>query len=104
MALARQLTGDYSWIVTVAPSTNAARDGMASNPEGYAYDVSVVVFYKRPLTDTEVSAYSQFGANTRNASAMGMNERVVKASVFSTGLNGGELLLTDWPDVLDANN
>jgi hypothetical protein len=102
--LARQWTGDYSWIVTVAPTTNAARDGMATNPEGYAYDVSVVVFYKRPLPDTQESAWAQFGANPRNPSAMGMNERVVKAVVQSTGLNGGELLLTDWPDVTDANN
>ena len=47
--LARQWTGDYSWIVTVVPTTNAARDGMARNPEGFAYDVSVVVFYKRVL-------------------------------------------------------
>ena len=30
--LARQWTGDYSWMVTVAPTTNAARDGMARNP------------------------------------------------------------------------
>jgi hypothetical protein len=35
---------------------------------------------------------------------MGMNERVVKASVVSSGLNGGELLLTDWADLVNANN
>ena len=46
-----QWTGDYSWIVSVVPTTNAARDGMARNPEGFAYDVSVVVFYKRVLPD-----------------------------------------------------
>ncbi len=45
--LARQWNGDYSWIVSVVPTTNAARDGMAHGPEGFAYDVSVVVFYKR---------------------------------------------------------
>ena len=50
--LARKWTGDYSWIVTVVPTTNAARDGMARNPEGFAYDVSVVVFYKRVLPDS----------------------------------------------------
>jgi hypothetical protein len=33
---------------------------------------------------------------------MGANEKMVKASVLSTGLNGGELLLTDWNDYVDA--
>ncbi len=32
--LARQWTGDYSWIVSVVPSTNAARDGMAPIQRG----------------------------------------------------------------------
>ena len=31
--LARKWTGDYSWIVTVVPTTNAARDGMATIPK-----------------------------------------------------------------------
>jgi hypothetical protein len=50
--LARQWTGDYSWLVTVVPTTNAALEGIARNPEGFAYDVSVVVFYKRVLPRT----------------------------------------------------
>jgi hypothetical protein len=50
--LARQWVGDYSWIVTVVPTSRTARDGMARNPESYAYDVSVVVFYKRVLPST----------------------------------------------------
>ena len=35
--LARKWTGDYSWIATVVPTTNAARNGMARNPEGFDY-------------------------------------------------------------------
>ena len=49
--LARQWSGDYSWIVTVVPTTTAARKGLARNPEAFAYDVSVVVFYKRTLPE-----------------------------------------------------
>ncbi len=52
---------------------------MARNPEGFAYDVSVVVFYKRVLPSQVANAAS--------------NERAVSAKVISTGLNGGELLL-----------
>jgi len=105
--LARQWTGDYSWIVTVAPTTNAARDGMARNPEGFAYDVSVVVFYKRVLPDSADDVYPILGTNnSQYLSAMSRNERAVKTSVLSTGLNGGELLLADWipVDVVDSSN
>ena len=49
--LARQWTGDYSWIVTVVPTSIAALEGIGRNPEGFAYDVSVVVFHKRVLPD-----------------------------------------------------
>lgn len=103
LPLARQWIGDYSWIVTVAPTSNAARNGMASNPESYAYDVSVVVFYKRPLTESIESIYPSLGTSTQPfLSAMGANERVVRAQVISTGISGGELLLTDWGDYTDA--
>jgi hypothetical protein len=34
---------------------------------------------------------------------MSQNERTVLASVVSTGLNGGELLLTDWGHAVDSN-
>jgi hypothetical protein len=103
--LARQWTGDYSWIVTVAPTTNAARNGMASNPEGFAYDVSVIVFYKRVLPDSVDSTYLALGSqNAAFLSAMGANERAVKANVVSTGLDGGELLLTDLDDYRDSSN
>jgi hypothetical protein len=84
--LARKWTGDYSWIVTVVPTTTAARDGMARDPEGNAYDVSVVVFYKRPLP----VALPQGTQPALEASA---GERAVRAKIVSTGLNGGEILL-----------
>jgi hypothetical protein len=90
--MARQWTGDYSWIVCVVPTTYAARNGMAQNPESFSYDVSVVVFYKRslpavpPATGTDSDVISSF-------------ERSVGAKIVSTGLTGGELLLTDLRDI-----
>ena len=94
--LSRKWTGDYSWIVTVVPSSNAARDGMARNPEGFAYDVSVVVFYKRGLPPDAPKAHVETANLNDYLNTMGENERAVKATIISTGLNGGELLLTDW--------
>lgn len=85
--LTRQWTGDYSWMATVTPTTNAARNGMAHNPEGFEYDVSVVVFYKRPLpTALPVSVPDMADASS--------NERTVGAKIISTGQSGGQLLLT----------
>jgi hypothetical protein len=99
LPLARQWAGDYSWIVTVAPTTNAARDGLARNPEGYVYDVSVVVFYKRVLPVDVESIYQTTGGLLPDfLRSVGENERAVRAAVVSTGLNGGEMLLTDWGD------
>lgn len=91
--LARKWTGDYSWIATVVPTTNAARDGMARNPEGFAYDVSVVVFHKRAMPAWPPTAATMVDA--------AMNERAVSAKILSTGLNGGELLLEQ---ILRNNN
>jgi hypothetical protein len=93
--LARQWAGDYSWIVSVVPTTNAARDGMARNPEGHTYDVSVVVFYKRVLPADVQSIFTDNPSATNYANAVGANERAVKAAILSSGLNGGELLLTE---------
>ena len=95
--LARQWTGDYSWIATVTPTTNAARNGMAHNPEGFDYDVSVVVFYKRALP----SAVPQ---TVTDMSAAASNERMVSAKIISTGTSGGQLLLTDMRDVFDTSS
>lgn len=84
--MARQWAGDFSWMMTVVPTTTAARDGMASNPEGYDYQVSVVVFHKRALP----TAYATSNNEAANNSAL---ERGVRAKVLTTGPNGGELLL-----------
>jgi hypothetical protein len=86
--LARQWVGDYSWIISVAPTTTAARDGMARNPESFSYDVSVVVFYKRQLP----IAPPQTSPDLQSAASF---EQSVGAKIVSTGLTGGELLLTD---------
>ena len=87
--MARQWAGDFSWMMTVLPTTTAARNGMASNPEGFDYQVSVVVFHKRPLP-TSIPISANAGAESSNNSAI---ERGVRAKVLSTGPNGGELLL-----------
>jgi hypothetical protein len=86
--LARNWQGDYSWIVTVNPTTAAARDGMARDPESHAYDVSVVVFYKRVLPAGP-------GTTPADLREIANNERSVRASILSTNPNGGELLLTN---------
>jgi len=88
-SLARQRVGDYSWIVSVVPTTNAARDALAGNPEGYSYDVSVVVFFKRLLP----SRSSVPTPDTQTINEAATFERAVSASIVSTGPNGGELLL-----------
>jgi hypothetical protein len=85
--LARKWTGDYSWIASVVPTTNAGRDGMARNPEGFSYNVSVVVFYKRGMPSTPPTVNSEM----IDASSY---ERAVGAKILSTGTNGGEVLLT----------
>jgi hypothetical protein len=92
--LDRQRVGDYSWIVCVVPTTNAARDALASNPESFSYDVSVVVFYKRVLPFGPAGDFT-------NSTQTTQHERSVSARVVSTGLNGGELLLKDA--VVDLN-
>jgi hypothetical protein len=94
MPMARKWTGDYSWIASIVPTTNAARDGMARNPEGFAYEVSVVVFHKRPLPAGPPATGSPADLPTAT-----INERSVSAAILSTGLNGGELLLTDQGDI-----
>lgn len=91
--LTRQARGDYSWIVTVSPTTSDARDALAVDPSGYSYEVSVVVFYKRPLANTGPSDVDMVEDNRVQ---MQLNERVVRARVVSRGLNGGELLLEKY--------
>jgi hypothetical protein len=95
--LSRQWTGDYSWIVSVVPTSNAARDALARSPESYSYDVSVVVFYKRILPPTPTQNLSN-----ADATSSAKTERLVNARIISTGLNGGELLLHKLDTVAES--
>jgi len=95
-SVARQSRGDYSWFITVVPKTADARNALASGGSGQAYDVSVVVFYKRVLPRTDpVDKTASKEAATRYT----VQERVVRAQVLSTGPSGGELLLTAYDGV-----
>lgn len=80
----RQSRGDYSWIISVAPGSSTARNGLATNPDAYPVEVSAVVFHKRVLPK-ERSIGVQEIADT---------EKLVDARVVSTSPGGGELLLT----------
>jgi hypothetical protein len=87
--LARQWTGDYSWIVTILPKTVGARNTLSGpKTNSYDYDVSVVVFYKRlidSIVDTEpAQQYDDYASG----------ELYVSAAIKSTGPSGGEVLLT----------
>ncbi len=86
----RQWIGDYSWMVSIAPTSNAAQLGLGTDPESYAYDVSVVVFYKRGLTSKQVASVADARSSLDDLEG---RERMVKAKVVSTGLHGGEILL-----------
>ena len=77
-ALARRWAGDYSWIVTVAPSTAEARNGMATNPEGFAYNVSTVVFYKRSLPSGYPSSNLDLGANVALEQSVGRDGAIYR--------------------------
>lgn len=74
-AFARQSQGDYSWLAMVAPTTSAAREALMLDPAAYYFDVSVVVFFKRPVR------------------TIGTTELLVSGSIISTGTGGGEILL-----------
>jgi hypothetical protein len=89
--LTRQSRGDYSWIVTVSPTTAEARNALALDPSRASYEVSVAVFYKRIVGRNVPKDDADF---TANLELLSRTERIVNARVVSTGLNGGELLLT----------
>lgn len=74
-ALARESRGDYSWMAMVAPTTSEAREALALDPSAHYFDVSVIVFYKRPISNIETS------------------ERLTRGKVISRGTGGGEILI-----------
>jgi hypothetical protein len=84
--LARQSKGDYSWIITAVP-----RD--IRNLAGATCEVSVVVFYKRPVSSSLVT-------NEDEEKAAAADERITRAKIVSTGLSGGEVLL----EAIDDDN
>jgi hypothetical protein len=101
LPLARQSRGDYSWIITVVPKTVEARDALASHGGSHAYDVSVVVFYKRVLSRSDPGATDPANsqAESRQASdLLAQQERAVRTQIVSTGLSGGEVLLTAYDE------
>ena len=92
-ALTRQSRGDYSWFITVCPTTPTARDALATDPGANSYEIAVVVFYKRPLG---VETPSVAEDTTANRDLLAANERAVHAKIVSSGLNGGEVLLEKY--------
>jgi hypothetical protein len=94
VALSRQNVGNFSWFVTVAPTSAEARNNV--NLEGYSYDVSVVVCYKRDFSiRPQMNPSSGTPVASRNWSP---SEVLVNAAIRSTGPSGGELLLTSSQD------
>ncbi len=54
--LSRQYHGNFSWLVTVVPTTGEALTALQpAAKKTYTYDVSVVVFYKRDFTPSATS-------------------------------------------------
>jgi hypothetical protein len=78
-AISRQSKGDYSWLITVVPSSTDARNALAIDPSSFSYEVSVAVFYKRILDNLVSDSIPA--------------ERLTTAKIVSTGLNGGEILI-----------
>ena len=79
------LTVNYSWIISVSPGSSEARDALATHPDAYQYDVSVVVFHKRVFQANDESNGNNPIKGVLEA------ERLVNAKVVTTGISGGEL-------------
>lgn len=98
--LQSQDSGDYSWLVTVTPSTerhdfvdnNAPGSGVDRYPYLYPenaplYNVSVVVFYKRATPSP--GDYAPGGVRAEETPS----ERQVELMFLGTGLGGGDVML-----------
>lgn len=81
----RNSGGNFSWLVSISPSQSKAREALANDPTAYYYDVTVVVFYKR------------------DARSIDQTERMVFGEVIATGTGGGEILLTQLVDGIEAS-
>lgn len=93
--LQRQVNGHYSYLVTVVPRTHQARDALAFGGRGMAYDVSAVVFYRRPQNRFDPTA--DYGGIETTVRA----ERMCRASVRSSAPSGGEVRLVLNTDQAD---
>jgi hypothetical protein len=94
--LLRQFAGDYNWLVTLTPVERGDVDPLLRN----LYTVSVVVFYKRPMSPSQVELSDR---NTGPPS-----ERLVLADLLggSLGYGGGDVRLwlpSDWSGSSEAN-
>ncbi|MEX2317668.1 MAG: hypothetical protein WD669_10990 [Pirellulales bacterium] len=92
--LERQWVGDYSWIVTIVPTSSDAQIALGRDPQSYSYDVSVVVFYKRVMPSKSPKDNNDAKEPINELSP---REPMVEAHIVSTGLNGGEVLLEKLP-------
>ena len=85
--LVRQAKGDFSWLLTIVPTTTSARNALATDPSSFNYDVSAVVFHKRTLGGTFVRNDTPFHGHD----SISLAERQARAAVASTGIAGGQM-------------
>ncbi len=94
VAVQRQSKGEFSWILTVAPSSNIERNALGLDPSAFDYEVSAVVFRGRGLPAQPPTNLNDHNANL---SSIRLEERIVSARVINRGVGGGELLLERTP-------
>ncbi|MEM8866223.1 MAG: hypothetical protein AAGF31_11825, partial [Planctomycetota bacterium] len=87
--LKRLSRSDFSWALTIVPTTPAARNGLITDPESYSYDVSAVVYHKRAAGGRYDR--SQLSPPTFGHDETLVGERMVRAAVGTTGVGGGQL-------------
>ena len=95
--LKRSWKGDYSWIVTICPSTHEAHNDIALDPSAHKYHVSVVVFYKRPVLTSRSQDPSRTDLTRddveKNRDNLVETERSARGIILSSSSSGGEILL-----------
>lgn len=87
--LTRQASQNFSYLLSVVPLTPEGRSALAYGGRGQPYDVSAVVFDRRPLNRFDNSP----GAAFNGIDTLVRSERFCQASVVAGGPNGGELRL-----------
>ncbi|TWT73440.1 hypothetical protein Pla123a_37750 [Posidoniimonas polymericola] len=93
----RQAQKHFTYMLTVVPRTLEGRNALAFGGRNESYDVSAVVFDRRPLN--RFNATDGFGGSE----TLARSERFCIGTVVSSGANGGEIRLSynknDAPDV-----